>query len=130
MPLVKNGRARSGTGCVCCGANGSTLSASVVEEVYMRVMAKVSMDVERANDAIRSGAIGKLMQRTMERWHPEAAYFTTFDGRRTAFFVLDLPDTSDMPPFAEPFFMELGAEVQFSPAMNPDDLQKGLSKLD
>jgi hypothetical protein len=41
----------------------------------------------------------------------------------------DLADSSDMPPFAEPFFMELNADVMYAPVMNGDDLQKGLSKL-
>ncbi len=34
-----------------------------------------------------------------------------------------------MPPFAEPFFTELGADVVMAPVMNADDLQKGLSRL-
>jgi hypothetical protein len=56
-------------------------------------------------------------------------YFTTFGGRRTAFMILDMPDPSDLPPFAEPFFMELDAEVVMSPAMNGADLEKGLSQI-
>jgi len=56
-------------------------------------------------------------------------HFTTFDGKRTAYIVFDLPDASDIPPFAEPFFTELNAEVEIAPAMNGDDLQKGLSQL-
>jgi hypothetical protein len=43
--------------------------------------------------------------------------------------VFDLPDASDIPPFAEPFFNELNADVQLAPVMNGDDLQKGLSQL-
>ena len=35
-----------------------------------------------------------------------------------------------IPIFAEPFFMELDAEVTFAPAMNAtEDLQKGLSGI-
>jgi hypothetical protein len=40
-----------------------------------------------------------------------------------------MPDSSAIPPFAEPFFQELDAEVQISPVMNTDDLQKGLSGI-
>ena len=69
------------------------------------------------------------MQQAAERWKPEAMYFTTFDGKRTAFIIFDMPDSSSIPPFAEPFFMELNAEVQISPVMNGEDLQKGLSAL-
>jgi hypothetical protein len=95
----------------------------------MRVMAKISMSVEGGNQAIKEGTIGTMMQRAAERWKPEAMYFTTFDGRRTAFMVFDMSDASDLPPFAEPFFRGLNADVQVSPVMNGDDLQKGLSQL-
>jgi hypothetical protein len=44
--------------------------------------------------------------------------------------VFDLPDSSDIVPFAEPLFQGLNANVQISPAMNGDDLQNGLGKLD
>ncbi len=95
----------------------------------MRVMAKISMPVEPANQAIRDGKLPVVMQRTMDRWHPEATYFTTFDGRRTAFMVFNLDDPSDIPPFAEPFFMDLQADVELAPVMDAADLQKGLSQL-
>jgi hypothetical protein len=38
-------------------------------------------------------------------------YFGTFDGHRIAFMVFDMPDSSDMAPFGEPFFMALDADV-------------------
>lgn len=95
----------------------------------MRVMAKISTPVEAGNQAVMDGTMGKIMQRAAERWHPEGMYFTTVDGLRTAFMIFDMPDSSDMPRFAEPFFTELQADVQLSPVMNGDDLQKGLSQL-
>lgn len=87
------------------------------------------MPVESGNRAINDGRLGKAMQRAADRWKPEAMYFTTFDGQRTAFMVFNLPDASDIPPFAEPLFQELDANVQLSPAMNGEDLQQGLSRL-
>lgn len=96
----------------------------------MRVMARIVIPVEAGNKGIRDGELPKIVQRTAERWSPEAMYFTTFDGRRTAYVVFDMPDSSGIPAFAEPFFMGLNAEVQFSPVMNGDDLQKGLSSLE
>jgi len=95
----------------------------------MRVIARISMPVESGNRAIKDGTLGTVIQRAAERWKPEAMYFTTFDGRRTALMVFNLPDASDIPPFAEPFFMELNADVQIAPVMNGEDLQKGLSRL-
>ena len=98
-------------------------------EVVMRVMARISVPVESGNQGVKDGSIGKLFQAVAEHWKPEAMYFSTFDGRRTGFVVFDMPDPSDMPPFAEPFFTGLNADVQFSPVMNADDLQRGLAKL-
>lgn len=95
----------------------------------MRTMARISIPAEPGNRAITNGTIGKLMQNAAERWHPEAMYFTSVDGRRCAFLVFDLPDASDIPAFAEPFFHELEADVELSPAMNTEDLQRGLTQL-
>jgi len=95
----------------------------------MRVMAKISIPVEGGNQAIKDGTIGSMMQRAAERWKPEAMYFTTFDGRRTAFMVFDMSDASEIPPLAEPFFQGVNADVQLAPVMNGDDLQNGLSQL-
>ena len=36
---------------------------------------------------------------------------------------------ADMPRVAEPFFMGLNAKVEYAPAMNAEDLKKGLSRL-
>jgi hypothetical protein len=35
-----------------------------------------------------------------------------------------------MPPFAEPFFAGLDADLELAPVMNSGDLPKGLSRLD
>jgi hypothetical protein len=92
-------------------------------------MARVSMPVEAGNQAIRDGRLAATMQQAAERWKPEAMYFTAFDGRRTAFLVFDLPESLDIPAFAEPIFQELGAQVDIVPAMNGDDLERGLAQL-
>ena len=92
----------------------------------MRVMAKVTVPVEAGNRGIRDGSLPAAMQQSAERWKPEAMYFTTFDGRRTAFMVFDMPEAADLPAFVEPFFQQLGADVQVAPAMDVDDLQRGL----
>ena len=94
----------------------------------MRTMARISIPVEAGNAGITSGNLPKTIQQMAERWTPEAMYFTTFDGKRTAYVVFDMPDARP-PVFAEPFFMELNAEVTFAPAMNAEDLQKGLSGI-
>ncbi|MDQ0750131.1 hypothetical protein QF034_004362 [Streptomyces africanus] len=95
----------------------------------MRVLLKASMDTEKANEAIRNGTLGKLVQESLEQIKPEAAYFTADHGKRTAFLVFDMQDSSQMPVLSEPFFLQLGAEISYTPVMNLEDLQKGLSQL-
>lgn len=95
----------------------------------MRTLLKVEMDTEKTNDAIRNGTITKTMDSALEALHPEAAYFTTQNGCRTAFIVFDLTDSSEMPKIAEPFFLEFGAKISYTPIMNADDLRKGLAAL-
>ncbi|MER8005068.1 hypothetical protein [Streptomyces sp. NPDC094149] len=95
----------------------------------MRVLLKASMNTEKANDVIRSGKMPQLMEETLGNLKPEAAYFTIDHGVRTAYLVIDVQDSSQMPSIGEPFFMDLGAEIDMTPVMNSDDLQKGLSQL-
>ncbi|MET9358278.1 hypothetical protein ABZY14_35940 [Streptomyces sp. NPDC006617] len=95
----------------------------------MRVLLKATLDTEKANEAIRSGKLPELINRTLDHIKPEAAYFGPLGGRRTALMVFDMQDSSELPPTGEPFFTELNAEVEVSPVMNADDLRKGLSQL-
>lgn len=94
----------------------------------MRMMLKIQMPVEAANAAIGEGRLGKVLAATMERFKPEAAYFTTVDGDRGGFIVLDLAHPSDIPSLCEPFFNELHAKVELMPVMTPEDVQAGLAK--
>ncbi|MEV6963035.1 hypothetical protein AB0M97_28505 [Streptomyces sp. NPDC051207] len=95
----------------------------------MRVLLKASMDTEKANEAARNGTIGKIIQEALEQIKPEAAYFTADHGKRTAFLVFDMQDSSMLPVISEPFFLQLGAELTYAPVMNREDLQKGLAQL-
>lgn len=97
--------------------------------ITMRVLMKATMDTEKANEAIRSGKMPEMMRETLDMLKPEAAYFGAIGGKRTALLVLDMQDSSEMPPTGEPFFMQLNAEIEVCPIMNADDLQRGLSQL-
>jgi len=50
----------------------------------MRMMMKLQMDTAAGSRAIADGSLPKLMQETMGRLQPEAAYFGPDDGVRTA----------------------------------------------
>ena len=95
----------------------------------MRVMARITIPVGPGNKAVSDGSIGTIIQGAVERWKPEAVYFTTFDARRTAYMVFDMADASDIPPFAEPFFNGFEAELEIFPVMNSEELMTGLAKI-
>ncbi len=90
---------------------------------------RVTIPVEKGSSAIKDGSLPKLMQEFTQKNKPENAYFSTVDGKRTAFFFLNVNDSSQMVALGEPFFSTLNADVQFSPCMNAEDLQRGLETL-
>ena len=94
----------------------------------MRMLLKMQMDVEAGNRAIKDGSFGQMLDRVMKQIKPEAAYFTAIDGRRTGLIFFDLPEPSNIPAIAEPFFMTVGASIEFLPVMTPEDVQKGLEE--
>ncbi|MFJ8659813.1 hypothetical protein [Streptomyces sp. NPDC093795] len=95
----------------------------------MRMLLKVQMDTPASNEAIRQGTLQKLMESALSELRPEAAYFGAENGCRTAYLFFDLADPSQMPKISEPFFMELGAKLSYTPVMNREDLSKGLGAL-
>jgi hypothetical protein len=94
----------------------------------MRMLLKVSMPVEQANEAAKSGALQRTIQSTMEALKPEAAYFYPEDGKRTALMVFDMKGSWQLPATVEPLFQNLGASVHVTPVMNAEDLQRGFKE--
>ena len=95
----------------------------------MRTMIRIKMPVEAGNRAIKDGTMPKTIMEALEQLKPEAAYFLSEQGIRTALMVVDLKDPSEIPAIAEPFFSKLNASVEFLPVMNAEELKKGLAKL-
>ncbi len=90
----------------------------------MRMLLRIKLPHEAFNKAVRDGSAGQKMKRILDEMKPEAAYFTEFDGWRTAILVVDVADPSKIPAAAEPWFLTFGADVEFHPAMNADDLAR------
>jgi hypothetical protein len=93
------------------------------------MLLKVNIPTEAGNAAIRDGRLGEVMESALQELQPEAAYFTLENGMRTALLFVDLADPSQMPPTGERFFMEMGASIDMTPAMNAEELRRGLSEL-
>lgn len=88
----------------------------------MRMLMFVKIPVEPFNTAVRNGTAGATMKKILDEIKPEAAYFTSMDGRRGGVIVVNFDHASDIPRFAEPWFLHFNAEVTFEPAMTPADL--------
>jgi hypothetical protein len=96
----------------------------------MRMLLQVTFPNEPFNTLVRRGETGKIMQRILEDLKPEAVYFTEDGGERTALMAINLTTPSDVPKFAEPFFLNFNAKCQLRIVMSPDDLKKaGLEAL-
>jgi hypothetical protein len=85
---------------------------------------------EEFNAAVRDGSAGKKMKKILEAIKAEAVYFTEYEGRRGAIMIININDPSEVPRFAEPWFLSFNADVQFHIAMTPEDLGRaGLEDL-
>jgi len=92
-------------------------------------MMRITIPVEAGNKAFGDGTMQKTIMGLLEQLKPEAAYFLPERGLRTAIFVIDLKDPSEIPAIAEPLFEKLNAAVEFLPVMNADDLRNGLGRV-
>jgi len=91
----------------------------------MKILLDVTIPHEPFNTLARQGVVGKKLGEILEALKPEAAYFTSQDGKRGAILVVNLPDSTKIPSLAEPFFLTFNADVSFRPFMSPDDLKNG-----
>ncbi len=96
----------------------------------MRMMMKVSLPVEKSNEVFRSGTFPKTMETILAEQKPEAAYFFANDGKRGGFLVVNMKDTSEIPAFAEPWFLAFNAHVEFHPVMNAEDLARATPAIE
>ena len=96
----------------------------------MRFLLHITLPVDKFNQAVRDGTVGEKMRRILEETKPEAAYLCAKDGKRGGFLVVNMSDPSEIPRFAEPWFLLFDAAVEFLPTMTPQDLQRaGLDQL-
>ena len=96
----------------------------------MRMIMHVKFPVDVFNAAVRDGSVGAKMHKILGHQKPEAAYFTEYDGLRGGILIVDLADASQIPAFAEPWFLTFNAAVELHPCMTAEDLGKaGLEAL-
>ncbi len=96
----------------------------------MRMLLHARIPHEEFNAAVRDGSAGEKIKKILSETKAEAVYFTNYDGQRGAIMIIDIKDSSEVPKFAEPWFLSLNADVDFHIAMTPEDLGRaGLEKL-
>ena len=96
----------------------------------MRLLVNIILPIEPFNSRVNDGSVGEIIGRIISESKPESIYFTTQDGNRGATMIVNVEDPSQIPSFAEPWFLNFNAKCEFKIAMTPDDLQKAnLSKL-
>lgn len=94
----------------------------------MRMMMKVKIPVEYGNKCIMEGYLQQTVMKFVEKYQPESSYFLPEGGERCAMFFFDAKDASEIPSIAEPFFMNLHANVSITPVMNLEDMRSGVEK--
>lgn len=90
----------------------------------MRMLLRTHLDAANGTEAIKSGALQKTIMAFVEKFKPEAVYFTVENGMRSGLYVFDLTESYRMPEVGEPFF-DIGCKVTLTPCMTPDDLRAG-----
>ena len=91
---------------------------------------QVRIPHEEFNAFVRKGKAEQKLKSILDDIKPEAVYFTEYDGQRGAIIVIDVKDQSNIPRFAEPWFLLFNADVEFHIAMTPEDLGKaGMEQL-
>ena len=90
----------------------------------MRFLVKCEIPTETGNEALADREFGRKMEMVLKEVKAEAAYFTTVNGCRGGYIVVNMDDASQIPAIAEPFFLWLEAKLEFLPVMTPADLAK------
>jgi hypothetical protein len=94
----------------------------------MRMIMHVYFPVDVFNAAVKDGSVGAKMHRILGHLKPEAAYFSEYNGQRSGILIVDVKEASQIPAFAEPWFLLFHARVELHPAMTAQDL--GAAGLD
>ena len=96
----------------------------------MKMIMMTEFPPEPFNSRVRDGSIGKIIGEITRTLDFESLHFVELDGCRGAVGVCNIQDSSEIPTYAEPFFLSFNAEVRFRIAMTPEDLGKaGLEAL-
>lgn len=92
----------------------------------MRMMMRLTIPVEKGNEAVASGALDQILDHIIDTLKPEAAYFYLEGGRRAAMFIYGAEKAGEMAVINEPIFQALDASIEQQPVLTAADLGKAL----
>jgi len=96
----------------------------------MKMIMITEFPPEPFNSHVRDGSIGNIVTKITQSLDFESFHFVELDGCRGAVGVFNIEDSSEIPTYAEPFFLCFDAQVRFRIAMTPEDLgNAGLDAL-
>ena len=90
----------------------------------MRFLIKFTIPVERGNEVLRDPEFGQKMSQLLGDMTAEASYFALSNGQRTGYAVVSMDDASQLPALCEPLWFWLKVDLDITPVMLPQDLQK------
>ena len=93
----------------------------------MRLMLKFFIPVEKGNQAYEDGTMTQAILDLVDQIQLEAAYFMVEDGMRCGVVFFEETDQAKLPIINEALFRKLGAMITVTPALNLEDLKKGLA---
>ena len=77
----------------------------------MRFLIEAKVPTEAGNKMVQDPDFMKKLEDYMNKFKPEAAYFLPIDGYRTAAFIVNIENNSQVPAVVEPLFQWMGANV-------------------
>lgn len=107
-------------------SSGPSTETAAKPEETMRMMMRLTIPVEKGNEAAASGAMDQVIDHIIETLKPEAAYFHLDGGRRAATFIYQAEDAEQMAVINEPIFRALDASIDQQPVLTAADLGKAL----
>lgn len=96
----------------------------------MRILFKISIPVLEGNMAAVKGKLGSTIESIINQQKPEAAYFGEEEGSRTGYIVVDLKNASEIPRYAEPWFLAFNALIEIHPVMTLQDLKNAGASIE
>ena len=133
VPVTSGAGPAADTGAAAPAAGANSMNQAVQDttrRTTMRMMLKISLPLESFNKLAREGTVGQKIGMILEETKPESIYFTGNRYGRGAIAVFDLQDSSELPRVAEPWFLIFNAEIEYGPAITPEDLMKaGLDEI-